>query len=230
MASDSLVDTARPPAESTIDRTFTDRQVHRGLVLLGAFVVMRALLWGPLWTQPTPSDPLQYTLLLAVTVLVGSVGLVYLGFTRWVGVDLVDWWVDRDRVGRDVLWGVAGFLLAFAVTAGLAVTFQRLAGPPPAAPVGAAPTLVGTLLLLVFGFAVASFQEETLFRGFLQSLFADRVGEWPAVVLQAAAFSVAHVGFYPLSAWYLFVAASLASRPGPSRRRARGARRRRASP
>lgn len=30
---------------------------------------------------------------------------------------------------------------------------------------------------------------------------------WPALVLQAAAFSAAHVGYYPLSAWFLFVSA-----------------------
>jgi membrane protease YdiL (CAAX protease family) len=59
----------------------------------------------------------------------------------------------------------------------------------------------------VFGFAVASFEEETLFRGFLQTELADRYGEWPAVVIQAGAFSVAHVGYYPFTALYLFAAA-----------------------
>ncbi|NLV06207.1 CPBP family intramembrane metalloprotease [Haloarcula rubripromontorii] len=208
MTSKPLTETTSTTVESSIDHSLSQTQLRRGVTILLAFVVMRALLWGPLWTQPTPTDPLQYAGLVLVTILVGSVGLVYLGFTRWVGVDIVSWWVDRTHLRWDLLWGLAGFVIALLVTLGTALGFQSLLGPrPPNAPVAAAPSPVGTLLLLVFGFAVASFQEETLFRGFLQTELADRYGEWPAVVLQAGTFSVAHVGYYPFSAWYLFAAA-----------------------
>ncbi|WP_254832756.1 type II CAAX endopeptidase family protein [Haloglomus salinum] len=200
-------DPGTEPAATALDTSFTDRQLRRGLVLLAAFVGLRALLWGSLWAQPSPSQPLEFAILVLGTTLVGSVGLVYLGFTRWVGVDVVAWWVDRDHLGRDVLWGVGGFVLSFAVIAGLTLGIGAVAGPLPAAPVSEAPSLTGTLLMLLFGFAVAAFQEETLFRGFLQSALAERVGAWPALVLQAAAFSAAHVGYYPLSAWFLFVSA-----------------------
>jgi membrane protease YdiL (CAAX protease family) len=208
MTTETVLDDAQTRTDSSIDHSFTQTQLRRGGIILLGFVVMRALLWGPLWTQPTPADPLQYGGLVLVTVLVGSVGLVYLGFTRWVCVDIVSWWVDREHLFRDIAWGVAGFVLALVVTAAIAIGFQSLLGPrPPNAPVAEAPSLAGTLLLLVFGFAVASFQEETLFRGFLQTELADRYGEWPAVVVQAGAFSVAHVGYYPFTAWYLFAAA-----------------------
>jgi membrane protease YdiL (CAAX protease family) len=194
-------------ADSATERSFTRRQLRRGLVLLAGFVALRALLWGPFWTQPTVDEPVRYAGLLLVTVLVGSVGLVYLGFTRWVGVDVVDWWVDRDRLLGDVLWGLAGFVVALVVMVGLTLGLQSVVGPPGDAPVAAAPSLVGTLLLYVFGFAVAAFQEETLFRGFLQTALGDRLGEWPAVVGQSAVFSLAHVGYYPPTAWYLFLTA-----------------------
>lgn len=207
MTSETLVDDPTP-ADSSIDHSFTQTQLRRGGIIVLAFVGMRALLWGPLWTQPTPADPLQYAALVLVTILVGSVGLVYLGFTRWVGVDIVSWWIDRPHLRWDLLWGLAGFVLALLVTLGMAIGFQSVPGPdPPNAPVSATPTPMGTLLMLVFGLAVASFQEETLFRGFLQTELAARYGEWPAVVLQAGAFSVAHIGYYPLTAWYLFVLA-----------------------
>jgi len=193
---------------STSDRTFSDVQLRRGLALLGVFIILRALLWGPLWTQPTLAEPLAFGALLTATILVGSVGLVYVGFTRWVGVDLVSWWVDRNHLLRDLLWGGFGFIVALVVTLGMTLGFQTLIGPPPGdPPVATAPSPTGTLLLLIFGFAVAAFQEETLFRGFLQPALSDRIGAWPAVVVQAAAFSVAHVGYYPLTAWYLFATA-----------------------
>ncbi|HKJ57792.1 MAG TPA: CPBP family intramembrane glutamic endopeptidase, partial [Halobacteriales archaeon] len=172
---------------------------------------MRALLVGTFWPDPTPSRPLEFAALLAVSILVGSVVIVYLGFTRWVGVDLVGWWLDREHLLGDVLWGLFGFVVVIVANVALALSFLALVGPLPGGqPVGSAPSLVGTLLGVVFGFAVASFHEETLFRGFLQTAIADRVGEWPAVVLQAVAFSAAHVGYYPLSAWYLYVVAFVA--------------------
>jgi len=208
MTSETIINDSQPRTESSIDPSFSQTQLRRGSIILLAFVVLRALLWGPIWTQPTPADPLQYGALVLVTILVGSVGLVYFGFTRWVGVDIVSWWVDREYLLRDLAWGVAGFVITLVATAGVAIGFQSLLGPrPPNAPVAEAPSPVGTLLLLVFGFAVAAFQEETLFRGFLQTELADRYGEWPAVILQTGAFSVAHVGYYPLTAWYLFAAA-----------------------
>lgn len=194
--------------ESPLDQSFSDRQLRRGLVLLVAFVGLRAALWGPLWSQPSPDEPVRYAAFLAVTILVVSVGLVYLGFTRWVGVDVVGWWVDRDHLLRDALWGLAGFVVSLVLILALSVGFQSAFGlQPPDAAAAQAPTPVQTLLGLVFGFAVAAFQEETLFRGFLQTALADRIGEWPAVLAQAGAFSVAHVGYYPLTAWYLFVIA-----------------------
>jgi membrane protease YdiL (CAAX protease family) len=203
----NVVDTTSS-TESLTDDPFSQQQLRRGLTILLAFIALRALLWGHLWTQPGPDRPVRYGLLLVVTILVGSVGLVYVGFTRWVGVDVVAWWIDRDTLLRDASWGIVGFVVALGVTLGVTIGFQALVGPPPGThSVSSGPSAVGTLLLLVFGFAVAAFQEETLFRGFLQPALGDRIGENPAVVVQAIAFSVAHVGYYPLAAWYLFATA-----------------------
>lgn len=207
MRTDQPQDTERRVSPS-IDHSFSDQQLRRGLVILLAFIGLRALLWGPLWSQPSPTDPLRFGVLVFVTILVGSVGLVYLGFTYWVGVNIVSWWIDRKHLIRDVLWGIAGFLLALFVTLGVTLGFQSVLGPGSmTAPVGEALSPVGTFLLLVFGIAVASFQEETLFRGFVQTELANRFGEWPAVIAQAAAFSLAHIGYYPLTAWYLYASA-----------------------
>lgn len=62
-----------------------------------------------------------------------------------------------------------------------------------------APLVLG----LFFGFAIAAVQEETLFRGFLQRVLEERCTGTVAVVGQAVVFTVAHLGYYPLSAWPL---------------------------
>jgi membrane protease YdiL (CAAX protease family) len=64
---------------------------------------------------------------------------------------------------------------------------------------------VNLLLGWFFGFAIAAFQEQTLFRGFLQGLLQDRYGRSIAIVGQATVFTLAHLGYYPVSAWPLLL-------------------------
>jgi membrane protease YdiL (CAAX protease family) len=199
--------------------TFTRTQQVRGLVLLGAFVVIRAVLaraWDRYFPGGYSTDPLFLAFLGGIFLLL-SVGLVYFGFTRWVGVDLRVWWFDRRQLRGDLLWGVAGIVLVLVATLGgtlaLAALFPELASvgaagaaPSPTVTAGAATGFAVNLLLgWFFGFAIAAFQEETLFRGFLQSLLQERYGRSLAIVGQAAIFSLAHLGYYPVSAWPLLL-------------------------
>jgi membrane protease YdiL (CAAX protease family) len=196
---------------------FTRTQQVRGLVLLGAFVVLRAVLarvWDRYFPGGYSTDPLFLAFLGGIFLLL-SVGLVYLGFTRWVGVDLRRWWFDRQQLRGDLRWGVAGVVLVLAATLGgtlaLATLFPGLApvedagaAPSPTVAAGAASGFAVNLLLgWFFGFAIAAFQEETLFRGFLQGLLQERYGRLVAIVGQAAVFALAHLGYYPVSAWPL---------------------------
>jgi len=199
--------------------TFTRTQQVRGLVLLGAFVVLRAVLaraWDRYFPGGYSTDPLFLAFLGGIFLLL-SVGLVYLGFTRWVGVDLRAWWFDRQRLRGDLLWGVLGILLVLAATLGgtlaltalfpgLAPVGEAGAAPAPTVAAGAATGFVVNLLLgWFFGFAIAAFQEETLFRGFLQGLLQERYGRIVAIGGQAAVFALAHLGYYPVSAWPLLL-------------------------
>ncbi|WP_158601131.1 CPBP family intramembrane glutamic endopeptidase [Haloplanus aerogenes] len=61
------------------------------------------------------------------------------------------------------------------------------------------------LLGWFFGFAIAAFQEETLFRGFLQRYLQQRHGRTTAIVGQSVVFTLAHLGYYPVSAWPLLL-------------------------
>ncbi|MUV56563.1 CPBP family intramembrane glutamic endopeptidase [Halogeometricum sp. CBA1124] len=199
--------------------TFTPTQEVRGLVLLGAFVVLRAVAaraWARYFPGGYSTDPVFLGFLGGI-FLVLSVGLVYLGFTRWVGVDLRAWWFDRRQLGGDLGWGVVGIVLVLVATVGgvLALTLV-FPGLTPVEEAGAAPSPtvtgeavagfgVNLLLGWFFGFAIAAFQEETLFRGFLQGLLQDRYGRSVAIVGQATIFTLAHLGYYPVSAWPLLL-------------------------
>lgn len=63
------------------------------------------------------------------------------------------------------------------------------------------------LMILFFGFAVASFQEETIFRGFIQRVFTEKYGKWRGNIIQSAIFSLSHIGYYSLDAWLMFLQA-----------------------
>jgi membrane protease YdiL (CAAX protease family) len=188
--------------------SFSPAQVRRGGVLLVAFVALRAALTWAFPPEPMGSalEP-RFLAYAGLAFVLGSVGLVYLGFGRWVGVDLLGWWADRRHLRGDLGWGLIGLAGGVGLTLALSlavVSTGAAAAPPP----GAAPSAAEYAALLVFGLAVASFQEETLFRGFLQTCLAERIGSWPAIVAQAAAFSLAHVGYAPLTAWPLYAAAA----------------------
>ena len=134
-----------------------------------------------------------------------------------MGVDLLRWWFDRQQLRGDLRWGVAGIVLVLAATLGgtffLTAAFPGIvpvgeagAAPSPTVTAGAASGFVVNLLLgWFFGFAIAAFQEETLFRGFLQGLLQERYGRIVAIVGQAAIFTLVHLGYYPVSAWPLLL-------------------------
>jgi membrane protease YdiL (CAAX protease family) len=50
----------------------------------------------------------------------------------------------------------------------------------------------------LFGFAIASFEKETIFKGFLQEVIGRKHGGWAGNLLQAAIFSASHLGMEPL--------------------------------
>ena len=184
-------------------------QLKRGVAILVAFVLLRAVSvrFGPpnLSLEPTP----QSILWLVVVFLVMSVGLVYLGFSKWVRVDLGQWWrYDRKKVLRDVGWGILGLIIAFIITmlyAAAAVALGLVEVPTQTS----VPSLGEILLMQFFGFAIAGFQEETIFRGFVQDVLTERLGRWQGNILQGAIFSLAHIGYYPLDAWPMFFQAFL---------------------
>lgn len=186
----------------------THTQIKKGIALIVAFVLFRALI-TQFFGFESINVSLESILILFIMFLIGSLGLVYVGFSRWVGVDLKKWWYNRQKLAGDIGWGVLGFIIVqilnLVIGFALLMLFFPLAEMITPATI---PSSAGEILLMLFfGFAIASFQEETMFRGFLQNVLTERTGKWQGNILQAAIFSIAHIGYFPLNVWPLFILA-----------------------
>lgn len=189
-------------------KEFSKTQIKRGIVIIATFILLRALL-AKLWRDYFGLDyeiSLQFVFFLISVFLAASVGLVYIGFTEWIGIDLKKSWYDRKRILGDMGWGILGFVIAFVLILVMTMIATTLGFAPAQMPTTQL-SPIQYLLSLFFGFAIAAFQEETIFRGFLQDILAERFGNWQGNILQAAMFSIAHVGYYPLSLGYMFIIA-----------------------
>ncbi len=186
------------------------KQIEKGIIILAVFVVLRAIIAKIGGVDQGVQFSSQSILFLTSAFLIISVGLVYLGFTKWIGIDLKQWWwFDRKRILGDIGWGVLGFFIAMVSAVAVLTLIMKL-GLVPASMMqnqSSQPSPIEFLLMLFFGLAIAGFQEETIFRGFLQSVLTERFGNWKGNILQAAAFSIAHIGYYPSDAWHLFILA-----------------------
>lgn len=167
----------------------------------GAFVMQRQ--FGSIDLAPT----LPGALFLLVLFVVGSVGLIGGGLFGLAGVSWERLGWRRDRLVREIGRGILGAMaigIFTGVGAILAVKFSGLA-PPEMGAEAAQFNWVEIVMSVLFGFFIASWMEENLYRGYLQPLLIARLGLWPGIIVQGALFSVAHLGWYP--SWPFFVLA-----------------------
>jgi membrane protease YdiL (CAAX protease family) len=138
-------------------------------------------------------------LILVLSVVIVGGGLFGLAGVSW---EELGW--RRQRLAREVGRGLLGALVLALITGAFAfvgVKFLGLKPPPPAA--ASSVTAAGLLMSVSFGFLVAAWSEENVFRGYLQPLLAARYGLPSAILLQAALFSLAHIGCN--QAWPFFI-------------------------
>ena len=109
---------------------------------------------------------------------------------------------------KDIIWGIFGFLTCFTSTSAIMLSALNY-GFTSQNTTSNTVTVASYFQSLFFGFAIASFQEETIFRGFLFHAFKERFRQWRSNLLQALVFSIAHIGYYPLEAWPFFISAFL---------------------
>jgi membrane protease YdiL (CAAX protease family) len=170
-----------------------------GLVLVVVFSVLRAgfglglqQFFGGSF-EPTPAFLVAFVL----AFLVLSVGFI-VGGLRWLGgVSWHDLGWKREGLLKSFGLGILGGVLLVVVTMAGGFAMLALAGgePPPTPPM---PSPGQLLMSFLWGFLFAAWQEENLFRGYLQPLLIERWGYWPGIGAQAALYSLAHIGYHTM--------------------------------
>jgi len=139
-------------------------------------------------------------LIVVLSVVIVGGGLFGLAGVSW---EELGW--RRQRLAREVGRGLLAALVLALITGVFAFVGVKFLGlkPPPAAATASGVTATGLLLSVSFGWLVAAWSEENVFRGYLQPLLAARYGLPSAILLQAALFSLAHIGCN--QAWPFFI-------------------------
>jgi uncharacterized protein len=167
------------------------------VLLTAVFAALRGLaarMLGPDMGLDVPSVGLFAMLGLAVLVQAGAV--VGLGLVRWARLPLAELGWHSSNPGRDCAAGLVGFLAVAAVVLGLRAAEG---GPLPETlglwlhqPLGARAVALCIGLL-------ASFNEESVFRGYLQKGLVARLGPAAGILLGAAVFALYHGNFQPVA-------------------------------
>jgi membrane protease YdiL (CAAX protease family) len=103
------------------ENKISKEQIKKGIILMGAFILLRAGM-VQLFGNPSGHIDLNYVIFLSVLFFIGSVGLVYFGFTKWVGIDLKKWWFNRKSIKGDIGWGILGLIIVMILSSVLAVS------------------------------------------------------------------------------------------------------------
>ena len=172
-------------------------QTHRlawAFILVALFSLLRAIqTWQ--WRGQSASmdfvETLPFALFFALWFILLSVGLIGGGIVR---LSKTSWqalgWTKQGLL-KAIGLGILGFVLMY-----VNVVIWAMAGGEMDPPAMFVPSPTRLLLVLFFAFGLAAWVEENLFRGFLQPLLTQRMGLWLAIIVQAAVFSAAHLGFH----------------------------------
>ncbi len=182
------------PRQTTSTNWFQTHRLAWAFILVALFSLLRAIqTWQ--WRGQSASmdfvESLPFALFLAFWFILLSVGLIGGGIVRLAKTSWRELGWTKQGLFKAIGLGILGFVLMY-----VNVVIWAMAGGEMDPPEVFMPSLPRLLLVLFFAFGLAAWVEENLFRGFLQPLLAKRMGLWLAIIVQAAVFSAAHLGFH----------------------------------
>jgi membrane protease YdiL (CAAX protease family) len=172
---------------------FRDNRLLWGLILVVLFSILRfteTTSWKNLFGSPGFQETIPFALFLLFWFVILSIGLIVAGIVWLTKTSWRELGWKREGLFKSIGLGLAGFILIYINV----IIWAMLAGNTKQ-PTFFVPSITRFLLVLFFGFGLAAWVEENLFRGYLQPLLANRMNIWFAIIVQAAIFSAAHIGY-----------------------------------
>ena len=172
---------------------FRNNRLLWGLILVVIFLFLRFLettSWCTWFGSLDFPETVPFALFLFIWFLIMSIGFITVGIVWLTKTSWRELGWKREGLFKSIVLGLAGFVLIYINV----IVWAVLAGNTEQ-PAFFIPSITRFLLVLFFGFGLAAWVEENLFRGYLQPLLADRMNIWLAIIVQAIIFSAAHLGY-----------------------------------
>ncbi|HLH12487.1 MAG TPA: CPBP family intramembrane glutamic endopeptidase [Methylovirgula sp.] len=138
------------------------------------------------------TGPLRLTLEIAISIYTGT-ALAILAFARWRGHSawrsIIGFMPVAQHLKDKRLWIIAGLALVYSVAATAALGYFYPKSETWLTMPSDRPSFV---LLFFLAVVLAPITEELLFRGWIYTSLRSSLGLWPAVILSAAFFGLAH--------------------------------------
>jgi membrane protease YdiL (CAAX protease family) len=180
------------PSDDT-HRWFVEHPFLWGIILVIIFSLLRyiqTIIWQKWFSTLDFQESPQFFIFLLVWFIILAIGLivggvVWLPRTTW---QQLGW--SKKGLPKAIGLGLLGFVLLSVNI----IVWGSLKGSSEQ-PQIIIPSLSRLLLVAFFAFGQPAWVEENLFRGYLQPLLSKRMNLWFAILVQAAIFSVAHLGY-----------------------------------
>ncbi|OGN93553.1 MAG: hypothetical protein A2Z71_10630 [Chloroflexi bacterium RBG_13_50_21] len=172
---------------------FVEHRLLWGIILVVVFSLLR-FTQTQIWQKWFPTHDFQvssrfflfimvWTVILSISLVV--VGIVWLPRITW---QQLGW--SKKGLQKAIGLGLVGcILLSINI-----VAWGILKGESEQ-PEFSVPSLNRLLIVAFFAFSQPAWVEENLYRGYLQPLLVGRMNLWLAILVQAAIFSLAHLGY-----------------------------------
>lgn len=172
---------------------FQSNRLAWGLILVVIFSFLRTIqtvTWQGWFGSSDFHESLTFVIFLLFWFVLLSIGLIAGGIV-WLTKTS---WQELGWKSKGLLKSVGFTLVGFVLIYVNVIVWAMLSGNSET-PEVFTPSLARLLIVMFFAFGLPAWVEENLFRGYLQPLLADKMSLWLAIIVQAAIFSVAHLGF-----------------------------------
>jgi membrane protease YdiL (CAAX protease family) len=172
---------------------FRNNRLLWGGILVIVFALLRVAhtaAWQKWFDFPDFPETLSFAFFLLFWFFIMSTGLIAGGIVWLTKTSWRELGWTRQKSGRAIGKGILGFIFLY-INVVVWAMFQGSTEPPEFF----TPTPTRLFLVAFFAFGLAAWVEENLYRGYLQPLLAEKMSLWPAILVQAAIFSAAHLGY-----------------------------------